>query len=124
MFIALFVCIAVSLYISYRFQKPVAALRNSVNSGMPSLPDGKIQYIHAGYSSEKTLLTISLDFIKVDREIVRDIHTNPDKRAIMEYIVNHAAPKAASFCKGWLGKPTACSGQERAAACFFRLFAV
>lgn len=43
-----------------------------------------------GYNSEKTLLAISPDFIKVDIVIVKDIHKNSDKRAIMEYIVNYA----------------------------------
>lgn len=43
-----------------------------------------------GYNSEKTLLSISPDFIKVDIAIVNDIHLNPDKRTIMEYIVNYA----------------------------------
>lgn len=43
-----------------------------------------------GYNSEKTLLSISPDFIKVDIAIVHDIHKNQDKRTIMEYIVNYA----------------------------------
>lgn len=43
-----------------------------------------------GYNNEKTLLTISPDFIKVDIAIVRDIHKDPDKRTIMEYIVDYA----------------------------------
>ncbi len=43
-----------------------------------------------GYNSEKKLLNLSPDFIKVDMMIVRDIHLNPDKRTIMEYIVNYA----------------------------------
>lgn len=44
----------------------------------------------AGYNSEKALLALSPDFIKVDLSIVRDIHLNPDKQAIMEYIVGFA----------------------------------
>ncbi len=44
----------------------------------------------AGYNSEKALLTLSPDLIKVDLEIVRDIHLDPDKRALVEYIVNYA----------------------------------
>ncbi len=44
----------------------------------------------AGYNSEKALLTLSPDLIKVDLDIVRDIHLDADKRAIVEYIVNYA----------------------------------
>ncbi len=44
----------------------------------------------AGYNSDKALLTLSPDLIKVDLEIVRDIHLDADKRAIVEYIVNYA----------------------------------
>ncbi len=43
-----------------------------------------------GYNSEKTLLAISPSFIKVDIAIVRNIQNSPDKRSIMEYIVNYA----------------------------------
>lgn len=43
-----------------------------------------------GYNSEKMLLTVSPDFIKVDIAIVNNIHQNSDKRAIVEYIVNYA----------------------------------
>lgn len=44
----------------------------------------------AGYNSEKALIALSPDFIKVDLSIVRDIHLNADKQAIMEYIVGFA----------------------------------
>ncbi len=43
-----------------------------------------------GYNSEKTLLLVSPDFIKVDMAIIKEIHLSPDKRTIMEYIVNYA----------------------------------
>lgn len=43
-----------------------------------------------GYNSEKTLLSISPDYIKVDIVIVKDIHLNKDKQEIMSYIVNYA----------------------------------
>lgn len=43
-----------------------------------------------GYNSEKMLITVSPDFIKVDIAIVNNIHENSDKRAIVEYIVNYA----------------------------------
>lgn len=43
-----------------------------------------------GYNSEKMLLSISPDFIKVDIAIVKDIHRSADKRAIVSYIVNYA----------------------------------
>ncbi len=44
----------------------------------------------SGYNSEKNLLAISPDFIKVDIAIVRDIHLNEDKQSIIEYIINFA----------------------------------
>ncbi len=43
-----------------------------------------------GYNSEKMLLTISPEFIKVDIAIVKDIHLSSDKQAIVSYIVNYA----------------------------------
>lgn len=43
-----------------------------------------------GYNSEKMLITVSPDFIKVDIAIVNNIHQSSDKRAIVEYIVNYA----------------------------------
>lgn len=43
-----------------------------------------------GYNSEKMLLNVSPDFIKVDIEIVKDIQNSTDKQAIVEYIVNYA----------------------------------
>lgn len=43
-----------------------------------------------GYNSEKMLITVSPDFIKVDIAIVNNIHQSADKRAIVEYIVNYA----------------------------------
>lgn len=44
----------------------------------------------SGYNSEKMLITISPDYIKVDIAIVNGIHQSSDKRAIVEYIVNYA----------------------------------
>ena len=43
-----------------------------------------------GYNSEKLLLSISPDYIKVDIAIVNNIHNSPDRQAIMAYIVNYA----------------------------------
>lgn len=43
-----------------------------------------------GYNSEKMLLNVSPDFIKVDIEIVKDIQNSADKQTIVEYIVNYA----------------------------------
>lgn len=43
-----------------------------------------------GYNSEKMLLSISPDYIKVDMEIVRDIDQSKDKQAMVSYIVNYA----------------------------------
>lgn len=44
----------------------------------------------SGYNSEKMLITVSPDYIKVDIAIVKGIHQSSDKRAIVEYIVNYA----------------------------------
>lgn len=44
----------------------------------------------SGYNSEKVLLHISPDYIKVDISIVHNIDVSADKRAIMKYIVNFA----------------------------------
>ncbi len=44
----------------------------------------------SGYNTEKALLTFTPDYIKVDLEIVRNIHLNQDKQAMMEYIANYA----------------------------------
>lgn len=44
----------------------------------------------SGYNSEKTLLDISPDFIKVDMSIIRDIHLNKDKQTIVSNIVHYA----------------------------------
>ena len=44
----------------------------------------------SGYNSEKALLMISPKYIKVDIAIIKDNQNNPDKKAIMEYIVNYA----------------------------------
>lgn len=43
-----------------------------------------------GYNSEKMLLLINPDFIKVDLEIVRSIDSDPDKQAIFRNIVGYA----------------------------------
>lgn len=43
-----------------------------------------------GYNSEKMLLTISPEFIKVDMAIVKDIHLSSDKRSIVSYITQFA----------------------------------
>ena len=43
-----------------------------------------------GYNSEKMLLSISPEFIKVDIAIVKDIHLNSDKRSIVSYITQFA----------------------------------
>jgi diguanylate cyclase (GGDEF)-like protein len=55
------------------------------NGGLIALDD-----YGTGYNSEKMLLAISPDFIKVDIAIVKDIHMSADKRAIVTYIVNYA----------------------------------
>ncbi|MGN0060722.1 MAG: EAL domain-containing protein, partial [Coriobacteriales bacterium] len=44
----------------------------------------------SGYNSEKVLLHISPNYIKVDISIVHNIDVSADKRAIMKYIVNFA----------------------------------
>ena len=44
----------------------------------------------SGYNSEKSLLAISPQYIKVDMEIIRDIDTDPDKQQIVVNIVNYA----------------------------------
>lgn len=44
----------------------------------------------SGYNSEKVLLHISPDYIKVDISIVHNIDASADKRSIMKYIVNFA----------------------------------
>lgn len=44
----------------------------------------------SGYNSEKSLLTISPQYIKVDMAIIRDIDTDPDKQQIVVNIVNYA----------------------------------
>ncbi|WP_352398361.1 EAL domain-containing protein [[Clostridium] aminophilum] len=44
----------------------------------------------SGYNSEKALLMISPKYIKVDIAIIKDNQNDPDKKAIMEYIVNYA----------------------------------
>lgn len=43
-----------------------------------------------GYNSEKMLLSISPDFIKVDMAIVKDIWYSTDRQAMVTYIVNYA----------------------------------
>ncbi len=43
-----------------------------------------------GYNTEKNLLRVSPDFIKVDIAIVKNIDRDPDRRQIMEYISNYA----------------------------------
>ena len=43
-----------------------------------------------GYNSEKMLLNISPEYIKVDIAIVKDIHLSADKQAMVSYIVNYA----------------------------------
>ena len=45
----------------------------------------------AGYSSLQAIAELYPDHIKLDMAIVRDIHTNPFKRAILEALVNLAA---------------------------------
>lgn len=44
----------------------------------------------SGYNSDKTLLSISPKYIKIDMEIIRDIDSNLDKCKIVENIVNYA----------------------------------
>ena len=44
----------------------------------------------SGYNSEKSLLAISPQYIKVDMEIIRDIDRDPDKQQIVSNIVNYA----------------------------------
>lgn len=44
----------------------------------------------AGYNSEKMLLAVNPDFIKVDLEIVRSIDSDPDKQAIFRNIAGYA----------------------------------
>ena len=44
----------------------------------------------SGYNSEKSLLAISPQYIKVDMAIIRDIDTDPDKQQIVVNIVNYA----------------------------------
>lgn len=44
----------------------------------------------SGYNSEKLLLTVSPDYIKVDAAIIRDIHMDRDKQQIVENILNYA----------------------------------
>ena len=44
----------------------------------------------SGYNSEKSLLAISPQYIKVDKDIIRDIDTDPDKRQIVANIVDYA----------------------------------
>ncbi len=44
----------------------------------------------SGYNSEKNLLAISPQYIKVDMEIIRDIDTDPDKQQIVANIVSYA----------------------------------
>lgn len=43
-----------------------------------------------GYNSESILINVSPDFIKVDIAIVKNIHMNADKQAVVEYIVHYA----------------------------------
>ena len=43
-----------------------------------------------GYNSEKMLITVMPDYIKVDIAIVKDIDQSTDKQAMVEYIVNYA----------------------------------
>jgi len=45
----------------------------------------------AGYSSLQAIAELYPDYIKLDMAIVRDIHTNPFKKAILEALVNLAA---------------------------------
>ena len=44
----------------------------------------------SGYNSEKSLLAISPQYIKVDMAIIRDIDIDPDKQQIVVNIVNYA----------------------------------
>ena len=44
----------------------------------------------SGYSNEKSLLTLSPKYIKVDQAIIREIDTNSDKQQIMSNIVSYA----------------------------------
>lgn len=44
----------------------------------------------SGYSNEKSLLTLSPKYIKVDQAIIREINTNSDKRQIVANIVTYA----------------------------------
>lgn len=44
----------------------------------------------SGYSNEKSLLTLSPRYIKVDQAIIREIDTNSDKQQIMANIVSYA----------------------------------
>ncbi len=44
----------------------------------------------AGYSSEKTLLKIQPDFIKIDMGIVRDIHKDDNKYQLVKNIIEYA----------------------------------
>ncbi len=44
----------------------------------------------SGYNSEKSLLAISPQYIKVDMAIIRDIDTDPDKQQIVSNIVDYA----------------------------------
>lgn len=44
----------------------------------------------SGYNSEKNLLALEPQFIKVDISIIRDIHTDPNKQRIVSNIVGYA----------------------------------
>ncbi len=44
----------------------------------------------SGYNSEKTLIELSPDFIKIDMSIVRGIHQSSDKQQVVENIVRYA----------------------------------
>lgn len=44
----------------------------------------------SGYNSERVLLFIAPEYVKIDMEIIRNIDSNPDKCKIVEHIVNYA----------------------------------
>ena len=44
----------------------------------------------SGYNSEKNLLEIAPEFIKVDMSIIRDIDSNEDKQLIVQNLVQYA----------------------------------
>ncbi len=56
-----------------------------LNGGRIALDD-----FGTGYNGEKTLLSVAPDYVKIDMEIIRNIHKSPDKQAVVEYIVGYA----------------------------------